>query len=315
MPKHWSHTTLDAVPPSLPVDVRVAMPVMRGVKVMLHYRKAGQANFVAVEMRRRGPEKVARIPADAVDGTSLQYYIEARTSSGALVKNSASAIDPNIVLIETDARPQLITGSAPAAAQAPEENETAEATPAALNPDEEKAPLTGSVAPRPVTKKPPKVRAKREVGPSLRKAQLAGYILLGAGALVGIVGGGAGLGLAAQYSDSVVRDACPNGSNCPNPRTPYTFGDAGEGASSSSNDAAFQSAGLTADALGGVALGLGAAMVAAGAITLIVDHLQQRGSTEAKTARSDDEAAARARFVAAPMVGRDGAGVGIGGSF
>lgn len=58
----WTHTPIDAVPPGKPVDVRVQMPVMKGVKVKVYFRKEGQADWSQLELKRRGNEKVARLP-------------------------------------------------------------------------------------------------------------------------------------------------------------------------------------------------------------------------------------------------------------
>ncbi|MBL9004823.1 MAG: tetratricopeptide repeat protein [Myxococcales bacterium] len=104
----WSHTPIDAVPPGQPVDVRVQMPVMKGVKVKVYYRKEGQASFDSIELKRRGNEKLARLPAELTSGRNFQYYIEARDPAGTLVKSAGSEYSPNIVLVDSTARPQLV---------------------------------------------------------------------------------------------------------------------------------------------------------------------------------------------------------------
>ena len=109
----WAHTPIDAVPPGQPVDVRVQMPVMKGVKVKAFYRKEGQANFDSVELKRRGNEKVARLPEAVSAGRTFQYYVEARDAAGTLVKNSGSQDSPNIVLVDPTARPQRERRSRP----------------------------------------------------------------------------------------------------------------------------------------------------------------------------------------------------------
>lgn len=110
----WSHTPLDAVPPGQPIDVRVQMPVMKGVKVKVYYRKEGQAEWTNLELKRRGNEKVARLPADVTTGKTFQYYVEAKDPAGTLVKSSGSEASPNIVLIDATARPQLAGAEADA---------------------------------------------------------------------------------------------------------------------------------------------------------------------------------------------------------
>jgi hypothetical protein len=107
----WSHTPIDAVPPGKPVDVRVQMPVMKGVKVKVFFRKEGQANFESVELKRRGNEKIARLPESVSAGRTFQYYVEARDGAGTIVKSSGNDSSPNIVLIDPTARPQLVDAS------------------------------------------------------------------------------------------------------------------------------------------------------------------------------------------------------------
>ena len=103
----WAHTPVDSAPPGQPIDVRVQMPVMKGVKVKVYFRKEGQATFESAELKRRGNEKVARLPATVTSGRTFQYYVEARDAAGTVVKNSGSESSPNIVLIDATARPQL----------------------------------------------------------------------------------------------------------------------------------------------------------------------------------------------------------------
>ena len=104
----WSHSPIDAVPPGQPVDVRVQMPVMKGVKVKVYFRKEGQATFDSMELKRRGNEKLARLPAEITSGRNFQYYVEARDPAGTLVKSAGNEYNPNIVLIDSTARPQLV---------------------------------------------------------------------------------------------------------------------------------------------------------------------------------------------------------------
>jgi len=119
----WSHTPIDAVPPGQPVDVRVQMPVMKGVKVKVYYRKEGQATFDSMELKRRGNEKLARLPAEISSGRNFQYYVEARDPAGTLVKSAGNEYNPNIVLVDPTARPQLV--DAQGAADTSEDDEPA----------------------------------------------------------------------------------------------------------------------------------------------------------------------------------------------
>ncbi len=104
----WAHTPVDAAPPNQPVDIRVQMPVMKGVKVKVYFRKEGQANFDSLELKRRGNEKVARIPGDVAQGKAFQYYIEAKDPAGTVIKSIGNELSPNLVLIDPTARPQMI---------------------------------------------------------------------------------------------------------------------------------------------------------------------------------------------------------------
>lgn len=118
----WAHTPIDAVPPEMPVDVRVQMPVMKGVKVKVFFRKEGQATFDSLELKRRGNEKIARLPAEVASGRTFQYYIEARDGAGTLVKSSGSEASPNIVLIDKSAKQQV---AGQEAAEGPDDEELA----------------------------------------------------------------------------------------------------------------------------------------------------------------------------------------------
>lgn len=106
----WSHNPIDAAPPGQTVDVRVQMPVMKGVKVMVFFRREGQPTWESQELKRRGNDKVARIPATVTGGRTFQYYIEARDTAGTLVKSAGSEASPNIVLIDPGAKQQVAEG-------------------------------------------------------------------------------------------------------------------------------------------------------------------------------------------------------------
>ena len=138
----FTHTPVDAAPPDTPVDVRVTMPVMKGVKVYLYYREAGAPEFSSVVMKRKGPDKVGRIPATAMNGKSIQYYIEAKDDKGNLINKAGSQSEPNVVMIDPNAKPVMLAGegeSAPAAAA-----EGGKGSRDAL--DDEQAPIMGTVA-------------------------------------------------------------------------------------------------------------------------------------------------------------------------
>ncbi len=139
----WKHTAVDAAPPDQPLDVRVQMPVTKGVKVYVYYRGAGQSDFSQVLMRRHGNEKVGRIPADAMSGKSLQYYVEGKDDKGNVVKSFGSPSDPNIVRIDSSAAPQVVASGGEAAAS------SGGAAAAHADLDDEAAPITGEIAEKP----------------------------------------------------------------------------------------------------------------------------------------------------------------------
>ena len=133
----WKHTPVDAAPPDQPLDVRVQMPVQKGVKVYVYYRSAGQADFNQVLMRRHGAEKVGRIPSDAMSGKSVQYYVEGKDDKGNVVKAFGSPGDPNIVRIDQSAAPQVVAAGG--------EGGGDKGTSAQAELDDEAAPITGEV--------------------------------------------------------------------------------------------------------------------------------------------------------------------------
>jgi hypothetical protein len=188
VPRHaageWNHVVIDAAPPQTPIDVRVSSPVMKGVKVYVYYRGPGQADYSPILMKRHGTEKVGRIPATAVNGSSLQYYIEAKDSAGSVVKSSGSQGNPNIIMIEEGVKPVMLASMSRTDSEEPAaEEETPKARSARNNDDDdEAAPKSGAdLKTRPVHKK----RAPGE-GPSTLR--IAGYALLGVGGAMTVAG-------------------------------------------------------------------------------------------------------------------------------
>jgi hypothetical protein len=204
--KEWSHTVIDAAPPDTPIDVRVSTPVMKGVKVFVYYRAPGENDFRSVLMKRRGAEKVGRIPGEAVTGTSLQYYIEARDSAGTLVKSSGSQTNPNIVMVDASARPQLIASREAGASEEPREVPTPREPEkkAQRNLDDETAPVTGKLDEEQPGQ--PKRRARGAAAAKLGPLGLAGAVLIGVGG-AGLAIGITGLVLAKRDSDALTRDS------------------------------------------------------------------------------------------------------------
>ena len=212
----WKHTPPDAAPPDQPLDVRVQMPVSKGVHVYVYYRGAGQADFNQVLMRRHGGEKVGRIPADAMSGKSVQYYVEGKDDKGNVVKSFGSAADPNIVRIDSSAAPQVVASGGAAAGGAAAEDAHADL-------DDEAAPITGEVAERP---------NKKHKGSSTHGAEGERTTRFGkafwAGAAVAVLGvasfaiGSYFLYQAKSYSDVLTADSQYRD---PNTGQPYKFTD------------------------------------------------------------------------------------------
>lgn len=100
------HEPVDQSPPGRPVDVTARVPETAGWSVTLYYRSAGEDIYQQVRMARRaglGDELVGRIPAAAVQGTSVHYYVAARDPDGKVVANSGKASTPNIIYLDPKA--------------------------------------------------------------------------------------------------------------------------------------------------------------------------------------------------------------------
>jgi hypothetical protein len=108
-PDALEHEAVDEAPPGLPIDITVRVPEAATWAVNLHYRVPGQDLYQAVKMRpRRGGdarERVARIPAAATRGDSVQYHVAARDAEGKLVASSGKSQTPHIVYLDPGAPP------------------------------------------------------------------------------------------------------------------------------------------------------------------------------------------------------------------
>jgi len=75
----------------LPIAVSLA-PELEGVsKVVLAYRADGAASFMARDLTKSGNGYSGEIPADATNGRSLSYYIEAHSADDSVVAAAGSA--------------------------------------------------------------------------------------------------------------------------------------------------------------------------------------------------------------------------------
>jgi hypothetical protein len=270
MPTEWRHTVVDAAPPGSPLDVRVSMPVMKGVKVFVFYRAAGEADFQQVLMKRRGPEKVGRIPGDAMQGNAMQYYIEARDPQGSVVQSSGSQTSPNIVMIDPNAPPQMLASLD--SSREPRDGEPQEPSEPTTrrDRDEEDAPLLVQEG------KKKKERERRVATGNNHMLRTVGFVLLGVGVGAAAVGGGVGFGLAKRQSDAVAQDS--------RAMAPFLFNDPAVH-DVGGDDATFEKNGKMYDLVGISMSAIGGALAVAGAALIAVDAVKFSGGGKEKPRR------------------------------
>ena len=267
-PQEWKHTPVDAAPPEQPIDVRVTMPVSKGVKVYVYYRGAGEPEFNKVLMRRKGNEKVGRIPGAAITGKSVQYYVEGRDDKGNVVKSFGSPSDPNVVMIDPKAAPQMIASGD----DKPERAEGGAGKGAVREDlDDEAAPITGELE-----EKQNKARKHGSGGPSgpskVGPMFYAGLALAVAGA-AGIGGGAYCLYQAKSYSDVLTADSNFRDQN----GNPYRFTDPN---ATPYDDKYVEQRGKMFDTLGIAFTAAGGALVVTGVVLIAVDLVKHRNGGE-----------------------------------
>lgn len=317
----WKHTPIDAAPPDTPMDVRVAMPVMKGVRVYVYYRGAGEEEFTPVLMKRRGPEKVGRVPADAMQGKAIQYYIEARDPAGTIVKSSGSQTNPNIVMIDPSARPQLASAERrrvrddydDPAQDEPMDEEEQPRRRSVRNLDDEDAPVTGEVD------RPRRRRAKADSKPSKFGPMFwggVGALVLGA-AGVGI--GGAMFALAQSRANEI--SDFSSGTDLDGNKVFFNNDPIADQqgfkqfAQVQAEGQTFNTVGIAMTAVGGVALAAGVSLMVAD-VAIKKKSMEQPRRRRPPRPRYDEEASAKPRnWYLAPSVGPTYAGAGAGFSF
>jgi hypothetical protein len=101
------HNAVDEARPNSPIAIRAQLGSDLGAtRLFLFFRVAGQGDFISVPMKNeKGADWVGVIPADAVQGKSLQYYLEARDARGRAVANAGNAPEPFIVSLNDKAPP------------------------------------------------------------------------------------------------------------------------------------------------------------------------------------------------------------------
>jgi hypothetical protein len=101
------HEVVDEAPPGAPLDITASLPERAGWHATLFYRGAGAETFTAVPMRVRYRERVGRIPAAVMTGTSVQYYLEVKDGKDTLVARFGRPSSPNLVHLDAAARPRF----------------------------------------------------------------------------------------------------------------------------------------------------------------------------------------------------------------
>jgi hypothetical protein len=103
----FQHQIVTEAPPGKPLDLSATVPADSGFAVTLFYRRAGQSDFTPRPMHPHGSDLVARIPAAAMAGTSIQYYLEVKDAAGTVVTRSGKSTSPNVVDIDAAAPPRF----------------------------------------------------------------------------------------------------------------------------------------------------------------------------------------------------------------
>jgi len=251
---------------------------MKGVKVKVFFRKEGQANFDSLELKRRGNEKIARLPENVSQGRTFQYYIEARDGAGTLVKSSGSEFSPNIVLIDPTARPQLVDASG--VAETSDEDEPARRAKAAPKRDIENEAVSFDIG------TPDQQRAMARLRSQLRGQEKAKerksplHAIGWAGVGIGVVGAAA-LGTGISFLALAARDAriVSADSRCENNKSKCLFfgpnDDPALNKAASPPTSAYEQQGQLYDKVGIALTAVGGVVLAAGGGLLIYDLLRK----------------------------------------
>lgn len=99
----FQHQMVDIAPPKKPLDITAFVPEDSGFEVTLFFRTAGEGKFTSKVMRWRYKELVGRIPPEKMLGDSVQYYIEVKDQTGAVVTRSGKSTSPNLITLEPGA--------------------------------------------------------------------------------------------------------------------------------------------------------------------------------------------------------------------
>jgi len=100
----FQHQVVEDAPPGKALDISAFVPEDSGWTVTLYYRAAGDAEFVAKPMVWHYKQLIARVPSAKVSGSSIQYYIEVKDQSGAVVTRSGKSTSPNLINLDASAQ-------------------------------------------------------------------------------------------------------------------------------------------------------------------------------------------------------------------
>ena len=88
---------------AIPIVVTVDPSVTGYAKVVLAYRPAGSADFLARDMQRSGDSFAAEIPASATTGSSVAYYVDAEADDDTTVASAGSEEKPFTIALRAAA--------------------------------------------------------------------------------------------------------------------------------------------------------------------------------------------------------------------
>ncbi|MGE0872319.1 MAG: tetratricopeptide repeat protein [Kofleriaceae bacterium] len=99
----FQHQIVDVAPPKKPLDITAFVPEDSGWTVTLFYRTSGEGKFASKEMKWRYKELVGRVPPTKMIGESVQYYLEVKDTTGAVITRAGKSTSPNLVTLEAGA--------------------------------------------------------------------------------------------------------------------------------------------------------------------------------------------------------------------
>jgi tetratricopeptide (TPR) repeat protein len=274
-PEKLEHAPIESAPPDAPVDVHASLS-QSDVELYVYYRQSGDRGFQRLAMRADGAERQARIPARALAGIAMEYYIQGRDRSGGVVEGSGTPDQPNIVLVDPNA-PSRVT--------APQVERSA-----AQGMDDEVAPLARKSAPE---------KQRRLGGVFYSGLALA---LVGAGGVaLGVTGGM----IAQQQAKALTHDS--------NVSPSFQFSD--PNAPGGLDDSAIQAKGKLWNTIGIAGDVGGGVLLAAGLVMMIADGARKHDAAPTKAKRKPAHRDEDASLFVAPSVGSKLVAVSGGFSF